>query len=108
SQGNHGSGVGLFVLVGLSELGWALVLPTALILRALKLDSILSVGLVLMIAGVFNMRLKARSVRHIYGLSATKAWGLLMLPYIGSFLFFAAIGAAVLVSAAVSIVKLFH
>ncbi len=108
AQGHAGSGVGLFVLVGLSELVWALILPASLILRAVRLDSILSAALLLLIAGVLSMRLKARSVRHIYGISATKAWSLLMLPYIGSFLFVAAVSAAAVASATLSLVQLFR
>ncbi|MBI4347678.1 MAG: hypothetical protein HY553_12545 [Elusimicrobia bacterium] len=108
AQGLEGSGVALFVLVGMSELVWALVLPASLVLRALRADSFLTLLPLLALAGILSLRLKARSIRHVYGVSATKAWGLLMLPYMGSFLIVAAIGAAALVSAAVSIVKLFH
>lgn len=107
AQGLAGSGVALFVLVGLSELVWALVLPASLILRAARADSFFTLLPLLGLAGIVSLRLKARSIRHVYGVSAAKAWSLLMLPYVGSFLVVAAIGAAALVSATVSIVKHF-
>lgn len=108
AQGHAGSGIGLFVLIGLSELVWALVLPASMVLRVLRLDSILSVMLLLVVAGILSMRLKARSVRHIYGISATRAWSLLMLPYLGSFLFVASVSAAALLSAILSLVRFFR
>lgn len=107
AQGCSGSGAGLFVLVGFSELAWALVLPCALVLKALRLDSWFSLLLVLALAGIVNMRLKARSIRHVYGISAARAWSLLFLPYLGTFVLLAAVFAAALLSATVSIFKLF-
>lgn len=108
AYGHAGSGAGLFVLIGLSELVWALVLPCALVLKAGRLDSIPALMALLSLAGLLNMRLKARSIRHIYGISATRAWGLLMLPYIGGFLFVAAVAAAAILSATVSLFQAFR
>ena len=104
--GHAGSGVALFVLVGMSELAWALVLPGALILRAFGLDGWLSAFALLVVAGIESMRLKARSLRHVYGISGARAWSLLLIPYVGAVLLVAAAGAAALVGAVISVVNL--
>lgn len=106
AQGYSGSGAGLFVLIGFSELAWAMVLPVALVLKAVRLDSWFALLLLLSVVGIVNMRLKARSIRHVYGISAARAWGLLALPYFGTVLALAAVAAAALVSATMSVFKL--
>ncbi|MBI4424739.1 MAG: hypothetical protein HY554_13485 [Elusimicrobia bacterium] len=107
SWGLAGSGTGLFVLIGLSELAWTLVLPVALVLKALGLDSWFTAFLLLGLAGALSMRLKARSLRHVYGLTAPRAWSLLLLPYLGVCGVAAAVMAAAVVGAAVSVAQLF-
>ena len=105
--GGSGSGVALFVLVGMSELAWALVLPCALVLKAVRLDGWVSLFWLILFAAVASLRLKARSLRHVYGLSGTRAWALLLIPYIGAFVLVSAVGAAAVVSAVVSLAGLF-
>lgn len=105
--GLSGSGTGLFVLIGLSELTWALILPCALVLKAVGLDGWLSVLALVSIAGVLSMRLKARSLRWVYGISAARAWSLLALPYLGMLLAAVAAFTAVAIGTAISLFKLF-
>lgn len=105
--GHRGSGAGLFTLFGLSALSWALMLPVCLILRAARLDSIFAVAACLLAAGLWSLRLKARSIRHIYGVSGSGAWGILMVPYVSVVLLGAAIFTAAIVSVTLSVFKAF-
>ena len=79
-MGARASGSGLFVLLGMSELVWALAVPLTLILEAFRVQGPGQV-LVFLGLGAASFALKLRSVRDHYGLTAGKAAAALIAPY---------------------------
>jgi len=79
--GGEGRASSLFVLLGFSDLGWALVLPGALLANALRPDSYWPLPLLLLIGGLLTFWFRVRSVGHNYGLSMARATMVVVLPY---------------------------
>lgn len=80
--GGEGSAEGLFILFGMSALVWTMLLPAALIMRALAWDGWLVSSLMITSLSIAQLVLKARSLRDNYGVSTAAAWGILVLPYV--------------------------
>jgi len=97
--GGRGGAVPLFTLMGLSELAWALVLPAVLIVQAAGAHSGWVFMAIFSLAYLLSLSLKARSIRHNYGLGTVKAWSALLFPYAAA----AAVAAAALTAALVAV-----
>lgn len=82
--GGRGRALPLFVLVGLSDLGWALALPAVLIARVFFPDASWPSWVLLALAGLLVLCLRARSIRLNYGLSAGRSWVAVSIPYAGA------------------------
>lgn len=79
--GGTGRALPLFVLLGFSELVWALVVPATLILQALAPGSIWTCRLLFAAVGCAALVLKARGIRLNYGLPKLQSWVALLAPY---------------------------
>lgn len=82
ASGGRGRVLSLFVLMGLSELGWALVLPGVLVMQAFFPEARWSVHLVFGGAWLVVVWLKLRSIRQNYGFGALPACFALLFPYV--------------------------
>lgn len=96
SMDGEGKGVPLFVLMGLSELTWTLLLPGTMLILAFLPGSRWAGTALFGIVGLVCLGAKARSVAHNYGFGALKAWFSLLVPYlavaaVGTLLFFTAL-----------------
>lgn len=80
--GGKGRALPLFVLLGLSELAWALVLPLAFLLRAAAPGSAFAFPACMAFVGAGVLCLKARSIRLNYGLGPGSSWLVLLLPFL--------------------------
>src|SRR5262249_9065597 len=81
--GGHGSAFGLWVLLGLSDLIWALALPIVLFLRIIGLaHNTFVVWAMLTVLGFGSLALRAWGIRQNYGLDPARAWTLTCIPYI--------------------------
>jgi len=83
--GGQGRASSLFVLLGLSDLGWALLLPAALLSRALLPGSLWPFPLMFLFAGTVTLLLRIRSVKDNYGIGLGRAWLAVLLPYAALF-----------------------
>lgn len=81
--GGQGRAAPLFALMGLSDLGWALLPPAALVARALGRGAWTGAFLGAA-AGLVVLSLRARSVRLHYGFSRARAWTAVGLPYLAA------------------------
>ncbi|HAH08457.1 MAG TPA: hypothetical protein DCM05_18350 [Elusimicrobia bacterium] len=81
ASGGEGRASSLFVLLGFSDLAWALVLPAAMLANALRPDSYWPLPLLIIFGGLLTFTLRVRSVRSNYGLSAARATMVVVLPY---------------------------
>lgn len=88
-QGLKGNAVSLFILFGLADVSWALVVPLILLARAFSHSSLL-VSVIFLAVGFLSLSLKARSLQDEYKISTGRAWFMLGLP------FFLAVSAALL------------
>lgn len=79
--GGHGRVTPLFVLLGLSSLGWTLILPISLVLLLLVPGPRWPVSIFSFAVGLGVLSLKARSIAHNYGVPAAKGWFALGVPY---------------------------
>ncbi len=86
-EGTHGSASELFVLFGMAELAWALALPLALICMAAFPKAHNLLAAVFLLIGLFNLVLKARSLRDVYSMSGIRSWVTLLTPYAAVILF---------------------
>ena len=86
-EGTHGSATELFVLFGMAELAWALALPLAILCMAAfpKVNGLLTA--IFLFIGLFNLGLKARSLRDVYSMSSVRSWVTLLMPYAAVILF---------------------
>lgn len=80
--GIRGSAAGLFVLLGLADLTWALTVPLILIARLLMPHSSLAVTGIFFAVGLASLSLKARGLRDNYCIGLGKAWVALSVPYL--------------------------
>ncbi|MBI4056603.1 MAG: hypothetical protein HY399_03550 [Elusimicrobia bacterium] len=80
--GGSGSAKGLFVLLGLSELVWAVTLPVVLILGLFLPVQGWEVSSAFLIFGFLNLFFKAKSIQVNYGVPSSRAWFILALPYL--------------------------
>ena len=85
-QGRRGSASELFVLFGLADLAWALVVPAVFILTAVCPRAHWLLAASFLIVGYYNLSLKARCLRDAYQMSLGRAWVTLALPYLAAFL----------------------
>jgi hypothetical protein len=85
AAGGEGRASSLFVLLGLSNLGWTLILPAALLSRALLPGSVWPFSLMFLFAGGLTFLLRVRSVRDNYGIGIGRAWLAVLLPYAALF-----------------------
>lgn len=81
ASGGEGRASSLFVLLGFSDLAWALVLPAAMLANALRPDAYWPLPLLLFTGGLLAFALRVRSVRTNYGLSSARATMVVVLPY---------------------------
>jgi len=79
--GGSGRALPLFVLMGLSDLAWTLILPATLLLEAASARS--RGAAVAVFIGIYwlCLSLRARSIRHNYGVGFLKSWAALLSPY---------------------------
>ncbi|MEK7745815.1 MAG: hypothetical protein AAB576_04055 [Elusimicrobiota bacterium] len=82
--GGRGRVLSLFVLVGLSDLGWALALPAVLIARVFFPEASWPSWILLPLAGFLVLSLRARSISHNYGLGMARSWVAVSIPYVGA------------------------
>jgi hypothetical protein len=61
-MGGRGRAVSLFVLFGLCDLAWSVVLPLTLVARALFSEAAWAAGLITILVGYWVLWLKARSI----------------------------------------------
>lgn len=80
-QGLKGDAGALFILFGLADVAWALVVPGVMIARAVS-RSTLPVSIVFLAVGFLTLSLKARSLQDGYKISSGRAWFMLGLPYL--------------------------
>jgi hypothetical protein len=80
-MGGRGRVIPLFVMLGYSELGWALSLPGTLIVLALFPESVVLPFVPAALTGVLVFALKVRSIRLNYGFSRLQAALSLGAPY---------------------------
>lgn len=79
--GGKGRVLPLFVLMGLSDLAWTLILPATLLLEAASIHSrVAATGLFLCIYGL-TLSLRVRSIMYNYRVGAVRAWLALLSPY---------------------------
>lgn len=95
-SGGEGRAAGLFVLLGLSELAWALVLPGVLVVQAFFPDANWGISAVFLAVGILCLWLKLRSIQLNYRIGGVHALFALLFPYLAVaaslfFIFFAAI-----------------
>ncbi|MFH2204205.1 MAG: hypothetical protein ABIJ96_13890 [Elusimicrobiota bacterium] len=94
--GGKGRAVSLFVMLGLSELAWALVLPGVLVVQAFFPDSRWGLPVVSFFVSVICIFLKVRCIRLNYRFGSLQAWFSILFPYLAvaaacAFIFLAAI-----------------
>lgn len=82
-QGKKGDVVALFILFGLADLCWALMIPLVLLLR-LASRSATAITAAFMLVGFLSLSLKARGLQDSYRISSGKAWFTLSLPYVSA------------------------
>jgi hypothetical protein len=80
-EGSSGSASGLFILLGMANLVWALLVPAAMLLMAAFPRNGWPLTAAFLLVGYFNLSLKARGVRDCYGVSLGRSWMTLLLPY---------------------------
>ena len=85
-QGAQGSAVALFIFFGLADLVWALAVPAALLLTAVFPKTSAPLAATLLLLGLCNLSLKARSLKDNYQMHALRAWITLLLPYLAALL----------------------
>jgi len=81
SLGGRGRVVPLFVLLGFSELAWAVFLPGVFIVQAVLPESRWALKFLFVSVGTMTLLLKARSIRHNYRFGSLPAWISLLAPY---------------------------
>jgi hypothetical protein len=84
AAGGEGRASSLFVLLGFSDLGWALVLPGALLATALRPDSYWPLPLFLLAGGLLTFSYRVRSVSHNYGLGMGRSTAIVVAPYLAA------------------------
>ncbi|MBI5630999.1 MAG: hypothetical protein HY921_08960 [Elusimicrobia bacterium] len=77
-----GNAAGLFVMLGLADLSWALCVPLLLVGQWLIPHAGWTASAVFSLAGLLNLSLKARSLQDNYHIGAGRAWLTLGLPYL--------------------------
>ena len=80
-QGHEGDAVALFILFGLADLSWALMVPLTLLLRLVGRSS-WPITAAFILVGFLSLSLKARGIQDGYRVTAGKAWFTLSLPYL--------------------------
>ena len=85
-QGAQGSAAALFVFFGLADLVWALAVPAALLLTVLFPKTSTPLAAALLLLGLYNLSLKARSLQNTYKMTALRSWITLLLPYLTALL----------------------
>lgn len=80
-EGNSGSASGLFILLGMANLVWALLVPATMLLMAAFPRNHWPLTATFLLVGYFNLSLKARGLRDSYGVSLGRSWMTLILPY---------------------------
>ena len=80
--GGKGRAVSLFVMLGLSELAWALVLPSMLVVQAFFPDSKWGLPLVSFVVSLICLLLKVRSIRLNYRFGSLQAWFSILFPHL--------------------------
>lgn len=80
-----GSATGLFVLLGMANLVWALEVPFVLLARMAVPESRWPATVIYLLVGFLVLNLKARSIRDNYRVSMSRAWFTLGLPYVALF-----------------------
>ena len=85
AAGGEGRASSLFVLLGLSDLGWTLLLPAALLSRAMLPGAVWPFSLMFLFAGAVTLLLRVRSVKDNYGIGLGRAWLAVILPYAALF-----------------------
>lgn len=78
--GGKGRAMPLFVLLGLSELGWALVLPAVLVVQAFFPGTKWGLPIVSFAVSLIVLLLKVRSIRLNYSFSSMAAWFAILFP----------------------------
>lgn len=84
--GGKGRALSLFVLFGLCDLAWSVLLPLTLLGLALLPGFSWLAGVLTVLIGYWVLWLKARSISHNYGIPLAKAWTTLCLPYAAAML----------------------
>jgi len=79
--GGNGRALPLFVLMGLSDLAWTLLLPATLLMQVAAVHSRWMAAAVFLGIYWLCLSLRARSIRHNYRVGALKAWAALLSPY---------------------------
>lgn len=82
--GGRGRALPLFVLLGLSDLAWALALPGVLLCQAFLPGPRWGTAAVFMVVGFVSLSLKARSLSHNYRIGMTRAWLALSAPLLAA------------------------
>ncbi|OGS05569.1 MAG: hypothetical protein A3G41_04350 [Elusimicrobia bacterium RIFCSPLOWO2_12_FULL_59_9] len=104
--GGNGSALGLYVLLGLSELVWVFYLPILFLANFLFGYTGVFHFAALLVLGTISLSLKARSIRDNYGFTSRRAWTVLFLPYTIAVLLGAGFLAYLIGSAVVTALKL--
>jgi hypothetical protein len=84
ASGGEGKVVPLFVLLGLSELAWALVLPGVLVVQAFFPDSPWAIAGLFFAVSLIVMYLKVRSIVLNYGFGVLQALFALIFPLLAA------------------------
>ena len=82
-QGMKGDVVALFILFGLADLCWGLMIPLVLLLRLFG-HSGTTITASFMLVGFLSLSLKARGLQDSYHVTPGKAWFTLSLPYVSA------------------------
>ena len=94
--GGKGRAISLFVMLGFSELGWALVLPGVLVVQAFFPDTRFGLPIVSFLVSLIVLLLKVRSIRLNYRFGSVAAWFSILFPQLAlaagmAFVFLAAV-----------------
>ncbi len=99
--GGKGRASSLFVMLGLSELSWTLVLPGVLVLQAFFPDFKWGLPIISFVVSLICLLLKVRSIRLNYRFGSLQAWFSILFPQLA----LAAAFCLVLIAAAWDIVR---
>jgi len=86
SLGGKGRVIPLFVILGLCELVWALLLPAVFLTEFLFSGSAWVMRLLFLLVALWALALKVRCIRAIYRFGSAQAWASYFSPYLVLFI----------------------